>query len=138
MIELKIYLASSFSLVERVKWVCEYLEMYGHEVTVKWWEKDFKTAFGNVTDDFWYGIPGIKEIHDRNFKGIDDADVLILIAPKTEPRKFNGANIEVGYALARGKRVMAFGNIERSAMYWAVEPHTHINYIVNALKSDVR
>ena len=130
---MKIYLASSFSLIGRIKWLKEYLEHNGHEITVKWWLLDYKEALGDITNSDWYKMPDIKRIYERNMKGIDDADVLILVAPEFESKKFNGANIEVGYALAKGKKVMSFGKIERSGMYWSIEKHTTIQGIIEAL-----
>ena len=113
---MKIYLASSFSLREKVERLSYNLENFGHTITVKWWLKDYKEV-GSREDTVWYSDPIIKGISERNFKGIDEADALILVCHDEKTRKFNGANIEVGYAIAKGKKVYYFGKIERSAMY---------------------
>lgn len=118
---MKIYLASSFSLSNAVETLSNLLEAKGHIITVKWWHKDFKKAFGTISDNEWYNLPKIKMICERNFRGIDKADILILFAPTIEAKKFNGANIEVGYAIGKGKRVLSVGKIERSAMYLPIE-----------------
>lgn len=131
---MKVYLASSFDLKGDVMWLTKRLEEEGHEITVKWWRRDFKQAMGIVCDNSWYSFPEIKEILERNFEGIDNSDVLILVCPLQYSMKFNGANVEVGYALAKGKRVLSFGMIERSAMYWAIERHYVLDTLFGALK----
>lgn len=129
---MKIYLASNFSLVEKVKLLADYLEDNGHEIIVKWWTTDFKKALGEMTDAEWYKKPEIKEISDRNFKGIDCADLLIIVASGI-PQKFIGANIEVGYAIAKGKPVFSFGNLERSGMYHQVLQHNGLTALMESL-----
>lgn len=130
---MKIYLASKFNLKDDVQYLSNLLEEEGHEITVKWWEKDFKKEFGEISDDEWYTLPDIESVCSRNFRGIDEADVVILIA-SLEAQKFNGANIEMGYALAKGKKVMSIGKIERSAMYWGIKKYPHMNALLMDLR----
>jgi len=112
---MKFYLASSFALKDTVQDVAEILENLGHSVTVKWWLKDYKKIL--LSDDDWYDHPDVGRISQRNFEGIRSADVFLFIADKSAPRKFNGANIEFGYAYALRKPCFAIGLLERSAMY---------------------
>ena len=86
----KIYLASSFSLKTKVEAVARELKKNGFEITVEWWHKDYKEY--DVKDSEWYNLDIVKQIKLRNFKGIDDADALVLVAG-VNPKKFNGANI---------------------------------------------
>lgn len=113
---MKVYLASSFDLVTYVSDIAKSLESHGHKITVKWWHKDFKKAI-QKPDDEWYKDGQVQDISRRNFEGIETADCLILVAHPNEPKKFNGANIELGYALALKKPCFALGKLERSAMY---------------------
>ena len=74
-------------------------------------------------------------VKERNFKGIDKADVLILVCPSDKPKKFNGANIELGYAIGKGKIVMSVGLLERSAMYHGVANFSGLDGILIRLKN---
>ena len=113
---MKVYIASNFSLVNRVQEIADILKQKGHEITQEWWHKDYKKLHIS-NDDLWYREPKVVAISERNFKGIREADRFLLIAPMDTATKFNGANIELGYALALGKPCYSLGKLERSAMY---------------------
>lgn len=118
---MKIYLASAFRFVPQVEHLAFLLESMGHKITCKWWVGgDTKVTGKNetLTDEEWYTQPLAKYIRDRDFKGVSDADIVILVCP--ERHSFNGANVEIGYAIALGKIVMSVGPIERSAMYQSI------------------
>lgn len=125
---LRVYLASSFDLVPRVQRLSEKLEERGFEITHKWWElgdhKDQK-----MNDKEWYKQPIIKELKQKALIGISKADIFILVCPKTYSKCFNGANVELGYAIAKGKRCWYYGEIERSAMYEGLELLVDINQL---------
>ena len=38
---MKVYLASSFALIPRVETVASILERRGHEITCKWWSREY-------------------------------------------------------------------------------------------------
>ncbi len=115
MVALKFYLASSFDFTPSVKELAAYLENRGHAITCKWWLVDYKKALDIADDDQWFSQPIIRTICTRSLKAIEDADILILVAPHAH--KFNGANVEVGYALGHRKPVICLGELERSGMY---------------------
>ena len=112
---MKFYLASSFDYKDHVKELASWLEERGHTITCRWWLIDYKEALGEIPDAEWYGRPIVRTIYQRSFKAIEDADALILVAPR--PKSFNGANIEVGIALGLRKHTICFGESERSGMY---------------------
>lgn len=112
---MKVYLASSFDLIKKVDALAKVLREKGHTVTVEWWRKDFKKL--PLADVDWYEDARVTAISKRNFKGIREADIFVLIAPTLARKKFNGANIELGYALALGKPCYSVGRLQRSAMY---------------------
>ncbi len=112
---MKVYLASSFDLVKKVEALASVLRKNGNIVTVEWWHKDFKKL--PLTDVDWYKDARVTAISERNFRGIREADIFVLIAPTLTSKKFNGANIELGYALALGKPCYSVGHLQRSAMY---------------------
>jgi len=112
---MKIYIASSFELLPYVKEIAETLENLGHTITRKWWTFDYKTI--NIPDKEWYKLQEVKKCSLLNFKAIQETDCLLLVAHPFVPKKFNGANIELGYALALGKPCFSIGKLQRSAMY---------------------
>ena len=112
---MKVYLASSFDLIKKVDALAKVLREKGHKVMVEWWRKDFKKL--PLADVDWYEDARVTAISERNFQGIREADIFVLIAPTLTSKKFNGANIELGYALALGKPCYSVGRLQRSAMY---------------------
>jgi nucleoside 2-deoxyribosyltransferase len=115
---MKVYLASSFDLIRKVEAIAKTLKEKGHTVTVEWWHKDYKKL--PLADIDWYEDARVKAISKRNFQGIREADIFVLVAPTTTSKKFNGANIELGYALALEKTCYSVGHLQRSAMYLPV------------------
>ena len=69
-----------------------------------------------MSDAEFYNNFTIRSIAARHWRTIDSCDVLILVA-NGEDKTFTGANVEVGYAIARNKPVLSMGGIKRSAMY---------------------
>jgi len=114
-ITMKVYLASSFDLIKKVEASAKVLREKGHAVTVEWWRKDYKKL--PLADADWYEDPRVAAISERNFRGIRETDIFVLIAPTLTSKKFNGANIELGYALALEKPCYSVGRLKRSAMY---------------------
>ena len=112
---MKLYLASKFAMKDKVDTLSKFLQLKGHQITCIWWEDDVKRI--RSTDKEWYQLPIIKYICSRDFQGVDNADALILISNKDEPMSFNGANVELGYALAKNKKVIIFGKVDRNALY---------------------
>ena len=113
--QLNIYLASSFKYKRNLETVKSALNHQGHHIEDIWWNLDSKQVA--ETDNYWYNKPETKAICARHFESIKKCDALILVNPISVPGQFNGAAVEVGYALALGKPVYSFGFIPRSAMY---------------------
>lgn len=116
---MKVYLASSFDLVPIVEPVAEFLEMLGHTITVKWWSRDgfdLRDKKANHTTDSFYKDPVCEMIFWRDLQGVTDSDVFVLVAGDV-PKKFNGANVEYGIAVALKKPCFSIGCLENSAMY---------------------
>jgi nucleoside 2-deoxyribosyltransferase len=122
---MNIYIASSFELKDKVLDLVKKLEAKGHKITCRWWLIDFKKEVQTETLEDWYSVPLIRVICTRSLRSIDRSDALILVCPDNAPRKFNGANIELGYAIARNIPVISFGQIDQSAMYESlIRTHT--------------
>lgn len=117
---MKCYIGSCFSNKGLVADISEYLSGFAIETTVRWWEKDFKTAFGEISDAEWYAKPEVQEVYERNLQGIAHADIVVIISQKGD--KLTGASVEIGYAIALNKPVFLVGELKRSAMYCQIIP----------------
>lgn len=111
---MKLYLASKFELSDVLNVLTEELKQAGHEITVIWWTSGAKLM--EMSDEEWYKHPRVKYVFERDLEGVKNANAVILVCPST-PSKFNGANIEIGYAMALGKPCLSIGSLDRSAMY---------------------
>ncbi len=138
---MKIYIASSFNLIPKIKDIIKQLEENGHEITVRWWERiELKIKFGPLSPEEFYSEPECEYAYRRDRDGIKEADVFLFVADD-EIRKYNGANIELGMADAWGKPCLSIGVLENSALYFGVikcknmnEVLTHLNDIDVAIK----
>lgn len=132
---MKIYVASSFSLIPKVEWVVKALEEAGHEITAKWWDRiydtrdlgkketqELKKLFEDLDPDEFYRRPETSRSFMADLQGIEDADDFVLVAPDIKSRSaLVGGNIELGYAYGCGKDCFSIGALENSALYWAVK-----------------
>ena len=116
----KIYIASSFSLIPKIEKVCHELESDGHEVLVKWWERiGLKLKFQELSREDFYNEYECKNAYERDFEGVMNCDVLLFVADD-EIKSYCGANVELGMALGRNKRCIVLGELQNSAMYYPV------------------
>jgi len=117
---MKIYIASSFDLRNKIEEVSKTLEDAGHIITCKWWIADDlkKNSFIKTSEDF-YKDPSCSDIYYRDKLAVERADILIFVAAD-DARKYNGANVELGMALAKGKACYSVGALQNSAMYFPV------------------
>ncbi len=145
---MKVYIASSFDLIPLVKVVAEALIFNGHKITEKWWNREYdvdgigrvktthiKELYNELSDEAFYKKPETKESYLLDLKGIEEADSFILVSGLS-PRKFNGANIELGYALANGLLCLSIGELEKSVMYWDVIRCHSVTDLMIALNGD--
>lgn len=133
----KIYLASSFELTPLVQTICDYLEWEGHSISVKWWSVDgfdMRDKKANHTSDSFYKDPVCELIFWRDYQGVTDSDAFVIVAGDT-PKKFNGANVEYGIAVALKKPCFSIGRLENSAMYYPVKKCRSLSELSEAIKS---
>jgi len=112
-----VYIASSSKFVDDCKKLEEWLfEKYEVEVTRPWWRHYFKEyeKYKAMSDQEFYSDTKVQLVPVLDFKGVDDADLVIILVK--DRYKLTGALIEMGYALAKGKPVIVFGKMKRSAM----------------------
>jgi len=116
---MKIYIASSFSLLDDIESLVYQLELEGHEICVKWWTRiELKHKFAPLEPDTFYNEPECKYAFERDLQGIKDCDCLIFYADHDNERKYTGASVEIGIAIALNKPVYSLGRIQNSAMYY--------------------
>lgn len=116
----EVYIGSSFSLKDRVQHVYETLTEAGHVVPDVWWDESREQADLKVLDlpdEEWYEHPKVMKRALRHWETIEQCDVFVLVAPEEGTKKFNGANLELGYAFGTGSICYSVGRLERSAMY---------------------
>lgn len=101
---MNIYVAGSFNSVARIADEVDELEQRGHHVTGVWFQGH------DPLEKIWDGNFGgrIAEVMSlRDFNGIDRADLFII--DTLDPSSTGGRNVELGYALAKGKRIILIG-----------------------------
>ena len=130
----KVYLASKFPFADRVAEIAETLKEHGIEITKDWWNFDYKTL--DLPDDEWYRHPDVVRISQENFKAIDRADALVIVANGDDVCKFNGANVELGYAIAKGKPCYSIGKLDRSAMYAPVLQLPSVEAFIDRIREE--
>lgn len=133
---MKVYLASSFDMTPLVEIVAEYLEKLGHTITVKWWSVDgfdMRDKKANHTSDSFYKDPVCEMIFWRDYQGVTDSDAFVIIAGDI-PKKFNGANVEYGIAVALKKPCFSIGQLENSAMYFPVRKCKALSELADELR----
>jgi hypothetical protein len=120
MADLDAYIASSFSLKDRI-WEChDALQDAGIGVPDVWWDESREQAdlkVLDVPDPEWYAQEVVLQRAKRHYDAIEGCDLYVIVAPGDRTKKFNGANIELGYAYAQGCVCVCYGQLERSAMY---------------------
>lgn len=105
--------------MREVQRACDALEARGHVVAVKWWNLEgeaHKAKTAPISESQFYGSDAVQATAARDFGGVATCDVLVIITDGPA-RKFNGASVELGYALAMGKECFALGTLDRSAMF---------------------
>lgn len=141
-----VYIASSFSLTERVDEVAKALDAAGHEITIRWWDRCFevegegevhtqilKTRYDALSPAEFYGKPTTDDAFLTDFLAVKSADALIWVA-EDKPRKFNGAPVEYGIAVGDFKPCFLLGRLENSVMYAPLTPCEDVDQLLIALE----
>lgn len=147
---MKFYLASSFRFIDKVEKAAEAIESAGHTISEKWWKRpyqveglgvvetaDLKEIYENLSPEEFYAKPETKFSFEADYKGVMDADVFLFVADDT-PRKYNGANIELGIALAAMKFCVSIGVLEKSVFYYPVKKFKVIEEVLEFLGVEIK
>jgi nucleoside 2-deoxyribosyltransferase len=109
---MKFYIASKLENYEQVQYLRDKLVKEGWTHTYDW------TQHGSVKS---ISTEELKEVAEKEFKGVIDADVVIVLTPQGM-----GTHVELGAALALDKKVFIWhendkyfkGNDDTSSFYW--------------------
>lgn len=124
----KIYIASSFSLVNKVQMLSNLLEIEGHSITVKWWAReyeiegehihttDLKVTNDNLDRDIFNNLKETQTSYWDDLNGVLNCDAFIFLADDKQ-RKYNGASVELGIALGHFKASFLLGELENSVLF---------------------
>jgi nucleoside 2-deoxyribosyltransferase len=110
---MKVYLAARYSRYPEMQGVAAILEGAGHTVTSRWVKGDHQ-----CNDDQLANTPGwaLKIAIDDVFD-LTDADCLVLFTDPLRTPTRGGKQVELGMALALGKRVIIVGQPENVFQY---------------------
>lgn len=89
---MKFYVASSFKNIKSVRYVSEKLKSKGHIHTYDW------TKIERVST-----IEDLKDVGQKEKSAVIEADILVVLLPAGK-----GSHIELGMALAHGKKVYLY------------------------------
>lgn len=138
---MKIYLASKFALKDKVEYISQNLINEGHDITCRWWDDDIKSMQlknNDEKDSAWYKHPEVLKICHRDFTGVNSCDACVLISDESKSLSFNGANVELGYAYARNKKIYILGKVDRNALYSIAIFCKDYKELSESLKHDTR
>ncbi len=99
----------------------------GYIITAFWWKWHGKQQLKLLAREDFYIDNRIKFIKKRDLFAIDECDILVLLADPNEELDFNGANFELGYAVAKGKKVYIIGKLGLCALYSGIMFFSDIN-----------
>lgn len=114
----KVYIASSSAFAIECEDLASYLEnVYGFEITRKWWKHYIKDApaFKDMPDDEFYQHPQVQAVREYDYRAVREADIVIVIC-HYPGKALTGSLLEAGYAIAHHKIVIFYGKMKRSAM----------------------
>lgn len=114
---MKIYIASSFDEAKSCEMIRKLLTASGHEIPDVWWNVKTKDDFTDHSDAEFYSAPIVQAIAARHWRTIRECDAVVIVSNLETARSFTGANVEIGFAHALGKPILAVGLLKRSAMY---------------------
>lgn len=123
---IKVYIASSFDLIPRIIDIVRILEAHKLIIAVKWWENQEVHNNKFIFDSDRFYSNKTKEVYEKDINGIKKSNCLLFIADNTK-RRYTGANIELGIAIALGLDCYAIGELINSAMYYPIVRCSSIN-----------
>jgi len=132
---ISVYIASNFEMKDQVQKLAKSLTYFGMRITREWWLINTREKYSSLSEDEWYKNEEVRMMHKLNFVAISHSDIFILLSDEQNIQTFIGANIELGYALAKKKVCFSVGKLQKSAMYVPVVKFKNVNELLAKLKS---
>lgn len=108
---MKVYLCSRYSRRDQMRSVREELQRQGHVVTSRWldtnWEEKDRSGSSSAAPPAYRQEYAVKDLED-----VAAADCLIAFTEEPGVSGRGGRHVELGFALALGKRVIVVGRRE--------------------------
>jgi len=117
---IRVYLAGPCAEMNAMKDRAREIEALGMTITEPWWERIAEAADNGWLHDAEVPADFMRESARRNQRGIVTADVVVVCA-KSSGGFSSGAAGEIGYALARRKRVVLVGNTRGFVWSWLID-----------------
>jgi nucleoside 2-deoxyribosyltransferase len=122
---MKFYVASSRRNIDFVRYVARRLENAGFTLTYDWTENEIVENYDDLRD-----------IGEAEIKAVKEADFLVVLMPAGA-----GSHVELGVALAQGKRVYLFSadhdvfDIEKTSSFYFVKGvHKYVGFLENFIQ----
>ncbi len=109
---MNIYLAAPYRRRVELSGYAAELEAMGRHVTSRWLSASHDHLVDTVDDPATRGVWAAEDLQD-----IEDADTLIAFTVPVEQYRRGGMHVEVGFALAMGKRVIEVGGHRPNVFY---------------------
>jgi nucleoside 2-deoxyribosyltransferase len=121
------YIGSSFSNIHHVRELAAFLKVQGFQQTYDWTANSRADSVGEL-----------RSIGEAEFAAVKKADFIVIILPAGK-----GSHIELGLALAFGKRVYLYSSDalqkkpEEASTFYFLEQVTHINGTFKDLEKEL-
>ena len=131
--KISVYIASNFELKDQVERLAKSLKYLGMRITREWWLVNTRNII--LPEEEWYLNDAVRIQHKLDFVAISHSDIFILLSDEQNAQTFIGANIELGYALAKKKVCFSVGKLQKSAMYVPIVKFKNVAELLTKLKS---
>jgi len=116
-----IYIAGSYSNKEYIEELSSLLEDKGFEITQKWWHSNVPEKPEDTTQ--WLDLKEVKETFFADYRGILNANIIIVVFNKNDNPPLQGALVELGMAttMMSKKIIVGLGKPRhKSAMFYPI------------------
>ena len=100
--KMKIYVGATWEERQTAKWTMGELEKRGHVITHDWTNHEAPNTGDPIGDEIMW-----EKYAEEDLNGVNEADILVVINPNGVVS--TGKMIELGYAIAKGKKIYVCG-----------------------------
>jgi len=116
-----IYIAGSYSNKKYIEELSNLLENRGFEITQKWWDSNIPEEPEDAIQ--WLDLKEVKDTFFANYRGVLDANIIIVVFNKRDNPSLQGALVELGIAttMISKKIIVGLGKPRhKSAMFYPI------------------